>query len=254
MERPMAKILAISNQKGGVGKTTTAINLACALAISGKKTLIIDLDPQANATSGLVCEHLANERLHPLVSGKDGEEILSLCRTENLTLLPSTPKLLKVEQEMSRFPDGQTRLRKWLSGFNHFQYVVIDCPPANSMLTTNALTAAGGVVIPIQCEYYAMEGLARMIETVDQVRRSTKADLEVAGVLLTMYDPQLDLSHEVAREVRSFLGDRVYRTTIPRDVSLSEATSYGLPVFAYAPRGAGALAYLELAKEVIKNG
>ncbi len=250
----MAKILAVSNQKGGVGKTTTAINLASALAISGKTTLIIDLDPQANATSGLGCEHLGNERSHPLVAAQADDDILCPCRTEGLTLLPSTPKLLKVEQEMTRFADGQTRLRKWLAGFGHFEYVVIDCPPANSMLTTNALTAAGGVVIPIQCEYYAMEGLARMIEAVDQVRRNSKADLEVAGVLLTMYDPKLELSHEVAREVRSFLGDRVYKTTIPRDVSLSEATSYGLPVFAYAPRGAGALAYLELAKEVINNG
>lgn len=250
----MQRVIAVANQKGGVGKTTTAINLAAALTISGRKTLLIDLDPQANATSGLGVEPLDNERKHPLIAQAPGTDTMKPCTHDGLTVLPSSPRLLKVEHEIARLADGPIRLRRWLTGVPEPDFIIIDCPPSLGLLTMNALNAASGVLIPIQCEYYAMEGLARMIDSVDQVRRITKADLRVEGVLLTMFDPELDLSHEVAREVREFLGDKVYSTAIPRDVNLSEATSYGQTAFVYAPRGSGALAYLELAKEVIGNG
>jgi len=250
----MPRILAVANQKGGVGKTTTAVSLAAALALSGRRTLLIDLDPQANATSGLGVTQFENERQHPLLDATAGKEAFGTCQQNGLCVLRSSPRLLKVEHEVARYVDGATRLRRWLDGVPGFEFILIDCPPSLGLLTMNALNAASGVLIPIQCEYYAMEGLAKMIDAVEQVRRVSKADLKVEGVLLTMFDPALELSREVAKEVRSFLGDRVYRTRIPRDVSLSEATSYGQTAFVYSPRGAGALAYLELAKEVMGNG
>lgn len=250
----MPRVLAVANQKGGVGKTTTAVSLAAALALSGRRTLLVDLDPQANATSGLGVSQFENERKHPLLDTTTTKDAFKACQQDGLCVLPSSPRLLRIEHEIARYVDGATRLRRWLDGVPGFDFVLIDCPPSLGPLTMNALNAASGVLIPIQCEYYAMEGLAKMVDAVEQARRVSKADLKVEGVLLTMFDPELELSREVAREVRSFLGDSVYRTTIPRDVSLSEATSYGQTAFVYSPRGAGALAYLELAKEVMENG
>jgi len=251
----MRPIIAIANQKGGVGKTTTAVNLSAALALAGTEATLVDLDPQANATSGMGCDLLADSKVHPLLAseGLAGWPVATAIPT--LKVLPASPKLLNVESELSRHADGATRLRGVLSGsLLDMGVVVVDCPPSLGLLTRNALNAATAVLIPIQCEYFAMEGLTRIIGVVDEVRRSDNASLKVAGILLTMFDPGLELSREVVSEVRGYFPEEVYHTIIPRDVALSEASSHGQPVFEYAPRSPGALAYLELAREVMTNG
>ncbi|MGC4001960.1 MAG: ParA family protein [Pirellulales bacterium] len=246
----MPRILCIANQKGGVGKTTTAVNLAVALAKSGRRTLLIDLDPQCNATSGI--GHVPVER-HPLLIARPLRESLLLTKTKNLELLPGSRTFADVER-LAGDPSGPMEtLRKHLHGeLGLFDFVLIDCPPSLGDLTRTALAHAGEVLMPIQCEFFAMEGLAQMIEVIREVMAERNGQLQFGGILLTMFDAGLELTFEVEREVREFFGEIVFSTVIPRDVGVSEAPSHGQSVLDYAPRSRGAMAYAELCHEVLE--
>ena len=252
----MKRILAIANQKGGVGKTTTAVNLAASLAggSDGRRVLIVDLDPQANCTSGLgfpkgtvaegVYEAIAGER--PI------RELLQLTEVANLWLLPSTRDLSGAEVELVAVERREYRLRDALEPvLEQFDYVIIDCPPSLGLLTLNALVAANAVVIPMQCEYYALEGLSQLTETIEQVRVAFNPQLVLEGILLTMVDQRMNLTQQVADEVRSHFTEKVYRTIIPRNVRLSEAPSHGKPILLYDARSTGSLSYQALAEELL---
>ena len=250
----MPTIIAIANQKGGVGKTTTAINLAAALALSGRTVVMIDLDPQANATSGVGVDLHAEDRAHPLLADAGSPVTLAPTDTPGLTVVPSSPALMNVEQTLGKHADGASRLSRCLKTADiKADFIVIDCPPSLGLLTANALNAANRILIPIQCEYYAMEGLTRILDALEHVANTTNRSLELGGIMLTMFDPDLELSHEVATEVRRYFPGQVYHSVIPRDVALGEAPSFGQPIFSYAPRATAALAYLQLAKEVISD-
>jgi len=247
----VGRVLCVANQKGGVGKTTTAINLAACLAKSGAHTLLVDLDPQCNATSGLGQEPTAS---HPLVAGEPIKQAVRQSSVERLDLLPGSRTFRDVEA-LARGNASQTaRLRHHLSsGLNGYDFVLIDCPPSLGQLTRTALASAHEVLMPIQCEYFAMEGLAQMIEVIRQVMDEPPHQLQFGGILLTMYDHTLELTREVEEEVRDFFGEIVYRTVIPRDVAVSEAPSHGKPILDYAPRARGARAYVELCMEVLEH-
>lgn len=246
----MGRILCVANQKGGVGKTTTAINLAAGLAKSGAQTLLVDLDPQCNATTGLGREPTAR---HPLVAGDPLKQ--SVCDTGvlRLDLLPGSRSFRDVEA-LAKHDQGQAaRLRHHLStGLEGYDFVLIDCPPSLGQLTRTALAGSTEVLMPIQCEYFAMEGLAQMIEVIRDVIERHAHNLQFGGILLTMYDHTLELTREVDLEVREFFGEIVFHTVIPRDVAVSESTSHGKPVIDYAPRARGARAYVELCMEVLE--
>ncbi|MDO4551374.1 MAG: ParA family protein [Planctomycetia bacterium] len=247
----MARIFCIANQKGGVGKTSTAINLGAGLGRAGYKTLIIDLDPQCNATSGLGGSPLLR---HPLVTGTGWSDSIFRTDWENLFLLPGCRSFADITTLTGNDDQQARRLREQLSvGTNAFDYVFIDSPPSLGQLTRSALACANEVLMPIQCEYFAMEGLTQMIQLIKSVMEDSEVKLEFSGILLTMVDPGLELTHEVESEVREFFGEIVYQTVIPRDVSISEASSYGQPVLEYAPRSRAARAYIELCMEVIEN-
>jgi chromosome partitioning protein len=245
----VGRILCVANQKGGVGKTTTAVNLAVGLAKSGARTLLVDLDPQCNATTGL--GQTPTDR-HPLVSQEPLNESLAETATPGLELLPGSRSFQDVEALATADNGHAATLRQHLaSGLNAYDFVLIDCPPSLGKLTRTALASSTEVVMPIQCEYFAMEGLAQMIEVIRQVMAQRPERLRFGGILLTMFDHTLELTHEVDREVRDFFGEIVYHTVIPRDVAVSEAPSHGQAVLDYAPRARGARAYVELCMEVL---
>ena len=251
----MSRVIAIANQKGGVGKTTTAINLGACLAVAEKKTLIIDIDPQGNATSGLGVQRGEVERsiYDILVEGADaGSVIRPEVHFPYLDLIPSTRDLVGAEVELVNQPERELVLRRALEPVrDRYDYVLVDCPPSLGLLTLNTMAAADAVLIPIQCEFYALEGLSQLLNTVRLVQRNLNPQLEIDGVLLTMFDQRLNLSRQVADEAKEYFGDRVYQTSIPRNVRLAEAPSFGKPIVLYDILSAGAQAYLGLAREVM---
>ena len=253
--RPM-RVLALANQKGGVGKTTTAINLGTALAAIGEHVLVVDLDPQGNASTGLGIDRRQRRvsTYHVMAGEASLADAIVPTAVPRLTVAPSTMDLLGLELEMASASDRSHRLRTILAGLKQnpaITYVLIDCPPSLNLLTINALAAADAVLVPLQCEFFALEGLSQLLRTVDQVKNALNPRLEIQGVVLTMYDPRNNLSTQVEADVRGFLGAKVYETTIPRNVRVSEAPSYGKPVLLYDLKCAGAQAYLRLASEVI---
>ncbi len=253
----MARILAIANQKGGVGKTTTAVNLGASLGAAERRTLLVDLDPQGNASSGLGFPRDAGgETIYQALLGEVPlRQVIRPTESPHLDLAPATVDLIGAEVELVELPDRHARLGRALSPVApDYDYVLIDCPPSLGQLTINALAAAHGVLIPLQCEYYAMEGLSSLLSTIELVRGSFNADLVVAGILLTMFDPRNRLALQVAQEVRSHFPQQVFRTVIPRNVRLAESPSYGKPVLLYDIDSKGAVSYLELAKEILANG
>ena len=252
----MGKIIAIANQKGGVGKTTTAVNLAAALGKAKKKVLMIDIDPQGNATSGLG----VNKRETPvstynlMIADAKIEDVLVKTGYENLDLLPSNMSLAGVEIELVEMPERAFRLKQGIAPLKEaYDYIFIDCPPSLGLITLNGLAAAGGLLVPIQCEYYALEGLSQLVSTVRQIKRMYNPEIEIEGVLLTMFDSRLNLTTQVVSEVKRYFPDKVYRTVIPRNVRLSEAPSYGQPIQYYENGSKGAQAYDDLAKEFLKK-
>ncbi|MCL1848995.1 MAG: AAA family ATPase [Clostridiales bacterium] len=253
----MGKILAIANQKGGVAKTTTTINLAAALAEEGKKVLLVDIDPQGNASSGLGVEKKAVARCiyDLLINDYPIEKLLLASPVERLRILPATIQLAGAEVELVSMINREGRLKIALSPIREqFDYVMIDCPPSLGLLTLNALTAADGVLIPVQCEYYALEGLGQLMNTIELVRRHLNTKLHVFGTLLTMQDARTNLSNQVADEVRRYFKDKTFTQAISRNVRLSEAPSYGLPIHLYDPHSKGAEQYRLVAMEVMDRG
>ena len=253
----MGRIIAIANQKGGVGKTTTAINLSACLAESGQKVLTVDFDPQGNATSGLGIEKgEIDKTVYDLLVGEcDIEECLISNMQENLDLLPSNVDLAGAEIELLEIENKEALLKTYLSKIqNNYDFIIIDCPPSLILLTINALTAANTVLVPIQCEYYALEGLNQVLKTVNLVKKKLNPSLEMEGVVFTMYDARTNLSLEVVESVKNNLNQNIYKTIIPRNVRLAEAPSHGMPINLYDSRSAGAESYRLLAAEVISRG
>ena len=252
----MGKIIAVANQKGGVGKTTTSVNLSAAFAEMGKKVLLIDCDPQGNATSGLGIEKdgLELSIYDALINDTPMEEIIIQTQF-GLGVVPSVMDLAGAEVELVNLEDKQYRLKKAVELVKEkYDYILIDCPPSLGHVTLNALTAADSVLLPLQCEFYALEGLSQLLSTVQLVQEQLNGDLRIEGLVLTMYDSRTNLAEQVVEEVKTHFPDMVYATKIPRNVRLSEAPSFGKPIFAYASSSKGAQAYMSLAEEVIENG
>ena len=253
----MGLLLSVSNQKGGVGKTTTTVNLAASLSASDKKCLVIDCDPQANATTGLGLSRADLESgVYDLFFGTEPlPEITKKTELPGLFIIGANSNLVGAEVEMAHIENRELLLKKRLLGVkDQYDYILMDCPPSLGFLTLNALTAADAVIIPLQCEYYALEGLSQMLETYRAVRRSLNPTLSLLGILLTMYDSRNNLSSQVAKEIRKLFKEKVFQTVIPRNVRLSEAPSHGKPVLLYDIKSSGAQGYLQLARELIKRG
>ncbi|MGB9812592.1 MAG: ParA family protein [Thermovenabulum sp.] len=250
----MSKIIAIANQKGGVGKTTTAVNLSSCIAYLGKKVLLIDIDPQGNSTSGLGIEKekIKESVYNLLINDETIEKNVIETKYKNLYIVPSNIQLAGAEIELVMMENREYLLKKSLESVREkYNFIIIDCPPSLGLLTINALTAADSVLIPIQCEYYALEGLSQLMNTIKLVQRSLNKNLEIEGVLLTMFDARTNLSIQVVEEVKKYFKNKVYKTIIPRNVRLSEAPSHGKPIIAYDPKSKGSEVYMELAKEVL---
>lgn len=250
----MAKVIAIANQKGGVGKTTTAVNLSSCLAYKGKKVLVIDIDPQGNTTSGLGIDkkNIGKSIYEVLINDEDIKNAITDTLIDTLKICPSNIQLVGAEVELVSVISRETRMKVSISSVkDEFDYIIIDCPPSLGLLTLNALTAADTILVPIQCEYYALEGLSQLMNTVKLVQRHLNPPLDVEGVVLTMFDARTNLSIQVVEDVKKFFKNKVYKTIIPRNVRLSEAPSFGLPIILYDAKSKGAECYLELAQEVI---
>jgi chromosome partitioning protein len=253
----VAKIVAIANQKGGVGKTTTSINLAAGIALQGKRVLLVDMDPQGNATSGLGFDprSLQTTVYNCLINYVKFEDAVQKTEVSGLSLLPANPDLAGAEIELVSVEEREKLLKHFLRDVEPlFDVIFLDCPPALGILTVNALVAARSVLIPVQCEYYAMEGLSRLISSIDRIQQSMNPSLTIEGIVLTMYDARNTLARQVTDQVRGHFKELVYQTTIPRNVTLAEAPSYGRPVLLYNVASAGAQSYLLLAKEFISHG
>lgn len=251
----MGKIVSIANQKGGVGKTTTAVTLSATLAKRGKKILLIDADPQGNASSGLGVEKEVEFSVYDiLVDEIEIEKVIKDTQVKNLKICPSNINLAGAEVELVSMMSREQRLKEKLDVIkNKFDYIFIDCPPSLGLITLNAFTASDSVLIPVQCEYYALEGLGQLLNTINLVKKHLNKNIEVEGALLTMYDMRTNLSNQVVKEVNKYFDNKVYKTIIPRNVKLSEAPSYGMPITVYDPRSKGAKCYDKLAKEFIKH-
>jgi chromosome partitioning protein len=252
----LGKAIAIFNQKGGVGKTTTNINLAACLAMKGKKVLVLDIDPQGNTTSGMgiskkgliatTYEVLVNDGVQP-------EDAILHTKIENLDIIPASVQLAGAEIELVQLEGREKRLKKAIDRIKgNYDYIFIDCPPSLGLLTINSLTAVDSVLIPIQCEFYALEGVSQLMSTIELVKKNLNKNLEIQGVILSMFDGRTNLSIQVVEEVKKFFREKVYTTVIPRNVRLAEAPSYGLPITEYDPRSKGALAYMEFAEEFLE--
>ena len=252
----MAQIICIANQKGGVGKTTTAINLSAALAVSERRTLIVDCDPQGNATTGMGLDKSGMTRTlyHGLIGSVSAKELILDSEIDTLKIMPSKVELIGFEIEMMPNPNRETCLKKLLKEIDaDFDYIIIDCPPSLSLLTVNAMTAADAILITLQCEFYALEGLGQLLQTIKRIKQQLNPGLDIAGILLTMYDKRTNLSRQVAEDAEKYFKSLVFQTTIPRNVRLGEAPSFGKPILLYDAASTGAESYLSLAKEIL-NG
>lgn len=253
----MGKVIAIANQKGGVGKTTTAVNLSACLAYLGHKVLMVDIDPQGNATSGIGIDKADMDECvyNVLVEDQNPKSVIVPTMVENLDVIPATIQLAGAEIELVPTISREVRLKKAIDAIKYdYEYVIIDCPPSLGLLTINALTASDSVLIPVQCEYYALEGLSQLLNTVRLVQKHLNKSLMIEGVLLTMLDARTNLGIQVIEEVKKYFQEKVYQSVIPRNVRLGEAPSHGQPIILYDPKSRGAEVYLDLAKEVIANG